>query len=113
MESDVRGEGAWYHHHDQVVSSYNNPLSAPLQDVDGNPSHIGKACQGVMFLEDKSIGNGNIEEEMENVLIKLPASSPTAIIPSHLISIIYAAHVLVIANDSRGAYHLYPTTILF
>ena len=66
----------------------------------------------VMLLEDKSVCDGNIEEEMEDVLVKLSTSSPTAVITSHLISSIYVTHVLFIANDGCRACHCYPTTIL-
>ena len=66
----------------------------------------------VILLEDESVGDGNIEEEMENVLVKLPASSSTTIVPSHLITTIYTTHVLVVANDGRWACHFYLTTIL-
>ena len=38
---------------------------------------------------------------MKNVLIKLPASSSTAIVPPHLISSIDTAHVLIVADDNR------------
>lgn len=36
----------------------------------------------VMLLEDKSTCDGNIEEKMEDILVELPASSPTAVVPS-------------------------------
>ena len=70
-----------------------------------------RLVRAVMLLEDKSIGDENIKEEMEDILVKLPASSSTAIVPSHLISI-YATHVLVVANDGHGACHFCPTTII-
>ena len=53
----------------------------------------------------------DVKEEVENVLVEFSTSSSTAIISSHLVSSIYTAHVLVIANDSCGACHFTPTTI--
>ena len=101
--------GAWYLPHDLVIYGCNNRLSAPLQVVAGNPLHAESVCQG-----SNTFGgcDGNIEEEMEDILVELPASNPTDVVPSHLISSIYTAYVLVVANDGCGACYCYPTTIL-
>ena len=68
--------------------------------------------RAVMLLEDKSICDGNIEEEVENILVKFPASSPTAIVPSPATSSIYTTHVLVIAHDGSWACYCDPANIL-
>ena len=102
MESDVGGGSVWYHLHDQVVSGYSSLLSTPSQVVAGNPSRAERACQG----------NSIKAFVMESSRRKWKIYLPTAVISSHLISSIYAAHVLVVADDSCGACHFCPGTIL-
>ena len=65
-----------------------------------------------MLHEDESIRYSYIEQEGEDVFVKLPALCSAAIIATELISTIHTPYVFIVADDGLGTGDWYPRTIL-
>ena len=55
-----------------------------------------------MFVEDKGIRDGYIQQKKEYVLIKLSRLVATAIVAPKLVTSIYSTHKLVVEEDTLG-----------
>ena len=68
--------------------------------------------KGVMLHEDKSISYSYVEQEGEDVFVKLPALCSVAIIPTELVSTIHTPHVFIVVDDGLWTGDWYPRSIL-
>lgn len=74
---------------------------------------VGKGTRGTVVLhENESIGYSYIEQEGEDVFIKLPTLCSAAIIATELVSMIHTPHVFIVADDGLGTGDRYPRPIL-
>ena len=74
---------------------------------------IGKGTCGTIVLhENECIRYSYIEQEGEDVFVKLPALCSAAIVATEPVSTIHTPHVFIVADDGLGTGDWYPRPIL-
>ena len=53
-----------------------------------------------MLVENESVGNTDIKEKMEDVLVQLPTLSAAVVVAAQLITPIHSTHITVVHFDS-------------
>ena len=59
----------------------------------------------VVLVQHKCIGNSDIEQKVEEILVELSTFHPEAIITSKLVASIHPSHELVVGDDGFWTWH--------